>query len=336
MKKVRVPEAHLSALVGDYDENLRLLESVFGVFLSARGGEICVDGEEPAVEKAVGFLSQIAGTLAAGQHLKKEDLQAAAKLFRRNEGIVLSDYLVNGRVRTSQKKYVVAKSENQRVYLEAIRRSDLVFGIGPAGTGKTYLAVAMAASFLNEKRVNRIILARPAVEAGERLGFLPGDLADKVDPYLRPLYDALYDLMERDAASRLLERGTIEVAPLAFMRGRTMNDSFMILDEAQNTTSEQMKMFLTRIGYNSRAVITGDITQIDLPFGRTSGLVEAQAVVGGIAGIEFVYFDERDVVRHALVQEIIKAYERYGNGRRGSGSPERPPGEPQEGGGGGA
>jgi phosphate starvation-inducible PhoH-like protein len=320
MKKVQVPEGQVASLLGDYDDNLRMLEAVFGVSLSARGDELTVDGEDPDVDRAAHFLSQIAGLMGRGYRLRKEDLQTAANLFRRDGGVVLADYFLEGRIRASAKKTVVPKSENQRRYLAAIRRSDLVFGIGPAGTGKTYLAVAMAASMLNEKRINRIILARPAVEAGERLGFLPGDLAEKVDPYLRPLYDALYDLMDRDTAVRLLQRGTIEVAPLAFMRGRTMNDSFMILDEAQNTTSEQMKMFLTRIGFNSRAVITGDITQIDLPTGRRSGLVEAQAVVGGISGIEFVYFDERDVVRHSLVQEIIKAYDRYGNGPRpGSG-----------------
>ncbi|PYT08336.1 MAG: hypothetical protein DMF49_05550 [Acidobacteria bacterium] len=323
MKKVRVPEEQVAALLGDYDENLRLLESVFGVFLSVRGDEITVDGESPAVERAAAFLFQVAELLERGHRLRKEDLRTAASLFQRDAGVVLADYFLEGRVRASSKKYVVAKSDNQRRYIEAIRRSDLVFGIGPAGTGKTYLAVAMAAAFLNEKRVNRIILARPAVEAGEKLGFLPGDLAEKVDPYLRPLYDALYDLMDRDAALRLIQRGTIEVAPLAFMRGRTMNDSFMILDEAQNTTSEQMKMFLTRIGFNSRAVVTGDITQIDLPAARTSGLVEVQAVVSGIQGIEFIYFDERDVVRHTLIQEIIKAYERYGNGRRSAPAPER-------------
>jgi len=240
-------------------------------------------------------------------------------LNQRNPGANLTDYFVGLRLRPSPKKFVAPKSEHQGRYLESIRDSDLVFGIGPAGTGKTYLAVAMAVTFLNERRVNRIILARPAVEAGEKLGFLPGDLAEKVDPYLRPLYDALYDLTDRDQIERLLAKGTIEVAPLAFMRGRTMNDSFMILDEAQNTTSEQMKMFLTRIGYNSKAVITGDITQIDLQ-GRASGLVEAQEVVGNIEGIRFVHFDETDVVRHPLVQRIIKAYDVYTGGRKRSGA----------------
>jgi len=207
----------------------------------------------------------------------------------------------------------MAKSANQRRYLEAIDHHDIVFGIGPAGTGKTYLAMAQAVNYLLAKKVSRIILARPAVEAGEKLGFLPGDLQEKVNPYLRPLYDALYDMLEVEKAERMLERGIVEVAPIAFMRGRTLNDAFVILDEAQNTTTEQMKMFLTRLGFGSKAVVTGDITQIDLPTGRTSGLVEAMNVVGQVEGISFVYFDERDVVRHKLVQAIVKAYEAYGN-----------------------
>jgi phosphate starvation-inducible PhoH-like protein len=226
----------------------------------------------------------------------------------------LSDYFQRGAARTSGKKQVMPKSVNQRRYLDAIEQHDIVFGIGPAGTGKTYLAMAQAVSYLLAKRVSRIILARPAVEAGEKLGFLPGDLQEKVNPYLRPLYDALYDMMDIERADRLLERGTIEVAPIAFMRGRTLNDAFVILDEAQNTTSEQMKMFLTRLGFGSKAVITGDITQIDLPAGRVSGLVEAMKVVGGIEGISFVYFDDRDVVRHKLVQQIVKAYDAFSNG----------------------
>ena len=215
-----------------------------------------------------------------------------------------------------------ARSLNQKRYIEAIERFDVVFGIGPAGTGKTYLAMAQAVSYLLSKRVTRIILARPAVEAGEKLGFLPGDLQEKVNPYLRPLYDALYDMMDGERAERLIERGTIEIAPLAFMRGRTLNDAFVILDEAQNTSSEQMKMFLTRLGFGSKAVVTGDITQIDLPPGKTSGLVEAIKVVGRVEGIEFVYFDDRDVVRHKVVQQIVKAYEAYTAGAaRGGASP---------------
>jgi phosphate starvation-inducible PhoH-like protein len=241
-------------------------------------------------------------------------VKTAAQLVSQDPAAELRDYFLKGALRPTGKRQVVAKSVNQRRYLEAIERHDIVFGIGPAGTGKTYLAMAQAVTFLMAKRVSRIILARPAVEAGERLGFLPGDIAEKVNPYLRPLYDALYDMMDIERAERLVERGQIEIAPIAFMRGRTLNDAFVILDEAQNTTSEQMKMFLTRLGFGSKAVITGDITQIDLPVGRTSGLVEAMKVVGHIEGIAFVYFDERDVVRHALVQQIVKAYETYGNG----------------------
>jgi phosphate starvation-inducible PhoH-like protein len=212
---------------------------------------------------------------------------------------------------SSKKKFIIPKTETQRQYIEAIRHYDIVIGIGPAGTGKTYLAMAMAISALLKKQVSRIVLARPAVEAGEKLGFLPGDISEKFNPYLRPLYDALLDMMEAEKAAKLIERGVIEIAPLAFMRGRTLNDSFIILDEAQNTTREQMKMYLTRLGYNSKTVITGDITQIDLPHGKASGLIEAEKILSGVEGIKFVYFSERDVVRHKLVQAIVKAYERY-------------------------
>jgi phosphate starvation-inducible PhoH-like protein len=318
MRKLEIPESGVAAILGDRDENFSLLEKSFDVDLSVRGGEVFVDGSDEAVERFSAFLSQLAGLPSRGHEIQKSDVRTAIGLFQRNPQVSLSDYFIDFRIRPSTKKQVHPKSEHQRRYMEAIRDNDLVFGIGPAGTGKTYLAVAMAVSFLNERRISRIILARPAVEAGEKLGFLPGDLAEKVDPYLRPLYDALFDLTDRDQIERLLAKGTIEVAPLAFMRGRTMNDSFMILDEAQNTTTEQMKMFLTRIGFNSKAVITGDITQIDLQ-GRASGLVEAQSVVGGIDGIRFVHFDDTDVVRHPLVQQIVKAYEVHGNGRRRGG-----------------
>ncbi len=224
------------------------------------------------------------------------------------------DHFLKGSLTPAGKRRIAPKSVNQRRYLDAIDQHDIVFGIGPAGTGKTYLAMAQAVSFLVAKKVSRIILARPAVEAGEKLGFLPGDLQEKVNPYLRPLYDALYDMLDSERVARYIERGTIEIAPIAFMRGRTLNDSFVILDEAQNTTSEQMKMFLTRLGFGAKAVVTGDITQIDLPSGRTSGLVEAMKVVGSIEGISFIYFDDRDVVRHKLVQQIVKAYEKFSNG----------------------
>jgi phosphate starvation-inducible PhoH-like protein len=235
-------------------------------------------------------------------------------LVARDESIDLRDHFLKGTLTPAGKRRVAPKTVNQRRYLDAIEQGDIVFGIGPAGTGKTYLAMAQAVAFLVAKKVNRILLARPAVEAGEKLGFLPGDLQEKVNPYLRPLYDALYDMLDVERVARYLERGTIEIAPLAFMRGRTLNDSFVILDEAQNTTSEQMKMFLTRLGFGSKAVITGDVTQIDLPSGRTSGLVEAMKVVGEIEGISFVYFDERDVMRHKLVQQIVRAYEAFSGG----------------------
>jgi phosphate starvation-inducible PhoH-like protein len=245
--------------------------------------------------------------------LSNADVRTASDLVAQDEAVDLRDHFLKGSLTPGGKRRVAPKTLNQRRYLDAIDQHDIVFGIGPAGTGKTYLAMAQAVASLVAKKVSRIILARPAVEAGEKLGFLPGDLQEKVNPYLRPLYDALYDMLDVDRVARYLERGTIEIAPIAFMRGRTLNDSFVILDEAQNTTSEQMKMFLTRLGFGAKAVITGDITQIDLPSGRTSGLIEAMKVVGGIEGIEFIRFDERDVVRHKLVQQIVKAYEAYGS-----------------------
>jgi len=227
------------------------------------------------------------------------------------EQISIRDLFLNNIPVSSKKRFIIPKTETQRLYIEAIRKFDIVIGIGPAGTGKTYLAMAMAVNAFLKKQVSRIVLARPAVEAGEKLGFLPGDMFEKVNPYLRPLYDALFDMMEAEKAVKLIDRGTIEIAPLAFMRGRTLNDSFIILDEAQNTTSEQMKMYLTRLGFNSKTVITGDITQIDLPQGRSSGLIEAEKILNAIDGIKFIYFSERDVVRHKLVQKIVKAYEKY-------------------------
>jgi phosphate starvation-inducible PhoH-like protein len=275
-----------------------------------------VEGESDDVDKAERVLGQLSSMMDEGYKLGKGDVKTAAQLVSQDENVALADYFAKATPRTSGKRQVMPKSVNQRRYLEAIDKQDIVFGIGPAGTGKTYLAMAQAVSYLLAKRISRIILARPAVEAGEKLGFLPGDLQEKVNPYLRPLYDALYDMMDIERADRLLERGTIEVAPIAFMRGRTPNDAFVILDEAQNTTSEQMKMFLTRLGFGSKAVITGDITQIDLPAGRTSGLVEAMKVVSNIEGIAFIRFDERDVVRHQLVQQIVKAYDAYGSGSR--------------------
>ncbi len=246
-----------------------------------------------------------------GYPLANGDVKTAAQLLVENADLDLRDYFLKGGQKQATRRRVTPKSVNQRRYLDSIDQYDIVFGVGPAGTGKTYLAMAQAVTYLLEKKVSRIILARPAVEAGEKLGFLPGDIAEKVNPYLRPLYDALFDMMDTEKATRLIERGTIEVAPIAFMRGRTLNDAFVILDEAQNTTSMQMKMFLTRLGFGSKAVVTGDITQIDLPSGRMSGLIQALDVVRNIEGIGFVYFDERDVVRHKLVQQIVKAYDAF-------------------------
>lgn len=316
MKKVKFSSKDIESVIGNYDENLKFLERSFHVTLTVRGNEFLIDGEAEAVEDFAFFLSQLSDIVEQGTRLTKEDIRMAITLFKADNSIPISDHFAHFRIRTSPKKLVLPRSENQRLYLDAIKKHDMVFSIGPAGTGKTYLAVAMAIFYLNEKRVNRIILARPAVEAGEKLGFLPGNLIEKVDPYLRPLYDAIYNMIERHKAEKLLERGEIEIAPLAFMRGRTLNDSFIILDEAQNTTPDQMKMFLTRIGFNSKTVITGDITQSDLPPGKISGLVESQWIVKTIPGIQFIYFNEKDVVRHPLVQSIIKAYEHYQNKKR--------------------
>jgi phosphate starvation-inducible PhoH-like protein len=309
-------------LFGSYDENLRHLESLLNVRVRTQGNELIVEGQPEDTARVAQLVAQLATLIEEGHAMSVRDVKTATQLVADDADVDLRDhFLKGGQVRQAGKRRITAKSANQRRYLDAIEEHDIVFGIGPAGTGKTYLAMAQAVNYLLAKKVSRIILARPAVEAGEKLGFLPGDLQEKVNPYLRPLYDALYDMMELDKAERLLERGTIEVAPIAFMRGRTLNDAFVVLDEAQNTTSEQMKMFLTRLGFGSKAVVTGDITQIDLPPGRTSGLVEAMHVVGQIEGIEFVFFDERDVVRHKLVQAIVKAYESAANGTQGARRP---------------
>jgi phosphate starvation-inducible PhoH-like protein len=293
------------------DKNLRLIENTYGVILNARGNRIHIEGEGKAVAKVEGLIKQLADMLADGIITQKEDVNTAIHAFSSDSSAALKDLFQRAIPVSSRKRSVSPKNETQRKYIEAIREYDIVFGIGPAGTGKTYLAMATAVSALLRREVSRIILVRPAVEAGEKLGFLPGDLYEKVNPYLRPLYDALYDMIETEKANKLVERGDIEIAPLAFMRGRTLNDSFIILDEAQNTTSEQMKMFLTRLGFNSKTVITGDITQIDLPSDRSSGLIEVQKILEGIEGIRFMYFTNKDVVRHKLVQQIIKAYERH-------------------------
>ena len=310
-----VPEEGIETLFGSYDENLKHLESLFNVRIRTQGHDLLVEGEPPNVDKVDRVVGQLlvadARRLQAVER-RREDRGAISS--RRTPTVDLRDHFLKGSLTPAGKRRVAPKTVNQRRYLDAIEQHDIVFGIGPAGTGKTYLAMAQAVSFLLAKKVSRIILARPAVEAGEKLGFLPGDLQEKVNPYLRPLYDALYDMLDAERVARYIERGTIEIAPIAFMRGRTLNDSFVILDEAQNTTSEQMKMFLTRLGFGAKAVITGDITQIDLPTGRTSGLVEAMKVVSAIEGIAFVHFDDRDVVRHKLVQQIVKAYEAFSNG----------------------
>src|SRR3990172_3704248 len=311
MRRVAVPERGAEALFGNHDENLRFLEDTLKVRILSQGPELVVEGEQAAEETVFQIFDQLSGLMKDGYAVGSGDVRLAAQLLSQDGGTRLRDYLMRAVVRGG-KKTVVPRSLNQRVYLEKIAGNDMVFGIGPAGTGKTYLAVAQAVAAFAAKTGARIVLARPAVEAGEKLGFLPGDLQEKVDPYLRPLYDALYDLLDYEKVSRLLERNAIEVAPIAFMRGRTLNDAFVIIDEAQNTTSEQMKMVLTRIGFGSKVVITGDITQIDLPQGKTSGLVEAISVLSGVSGISFVFFDERDVVRHKLVQAVVKAYEAYG------------------------
>ena len=304
-------EHALPSLYGDLDKNLRLIENTYGVIVNARGNRIHIEGDGKSVANVERLLKQLEDMLSQGVISGKDDVNDAIHAFVSNPASSLKDIFQKNIVVSSRKRPVAPKNETQRQYVEAIRRFDVVFGIGPAGTGKTYLAMAAAVSALLQREVSRIILVRPAVEAGEKLGFLPGDLYEKVNPYLRPLYDALYDMIETEKANKLVERGDIEIAPLAFMRGRTLNDSFVILDEAQNTTSEQMKMFLTRLGFNSKTVITGDITQIDLPNARTSGLVEVQAILNHIEGIKFVYFSNRDVVRHKLVQQIIKAYEKH-------------------------
>jgi phosphate starvation-inducible PhoH-like protein len=304
-------EMLLSSLYGDMDKNLRLIENTYGVILNARGNRIQIEGEEKSVNRAERLLKQLADMLAQGVISQKDDVNTAIHAFATDPSTALKDLFQRAIPVSSRKRPVAPKNETQRKYVEAIRQYDVVFGIGPAGTGKTYLAMATAVSALLRREVSRIILVRPAVEAGEKLGFLPGDLYEKVHPYLRPLYDALYDMIETEKANKLVERGDIEIAPLAFMRGRTLNDSFIILDEAQNTTVEQMKMFLTRLGFNSKTVVTGDITQIDLPSGRSSGLIEVQKILDNIEGIRFIYFTNKDVVRHKLVQQIIKAYEKY-------------------------
>ncbi|MBI2187642.1 MAG: PhoH family protein [Acidobacteria bacterium] len=316
MRKIALPEERIETLYGAHDANLKHIESLLNVDIRTHGAQLTVEGSPADELRAQQIFDQLRILMDEGYALANGDVKIAADLLVENADLDLRDYFMKGGARQTTRRRVTPKSVNQRKYLDAIDRFDIVFGVGPAGTGKTYLAMAQAVSYLVAKKVSRIILARPAVEAGEKLGFLPGDLQEKVNPYLRPLYDALFDMMDVEKATRLIERGVIEVAPIAFMRGRTLNDAFVILDEAQNTTSEQMKMFLTRLGFGSKAVVTGDITQIDLPHARMSGLVEVLKIVKDVEGIGFAYFDDKDVVRHKLVQQIVKAYEAYANGAR--------------------
>jgi len=311
MRKIALPSEGIETLYGAHDVNLRHIETLLRVRIRTQGSELTVRGNPDGEQRAQRLFDQLGALLAEGYTLANGDVQTAAQLVAGNSDLDLRDYFVKDGQRQGTRRRVNPKSVNQRAYLDAIEQFDIVFGVGPAGTGKTYLAMAQAVNYLVAKKVSRIILARPAVEAGEKLGFLPGDLQEKVNPYLRPLYDALFDMMDAEKAGRLIERGVIEVAPIAFMRGRTLNDAFVILDEAQNTTSEQMKMFLTRLGFGSKAVVTGDITQIDLPSVRMSGLVEALQIVADVEGIGFVRFDDTDVVRHKLVQQIVRAYESF-------------------------
>jgi phosphate starvation-inducible PhoH-like protein len=312
LKKIELPPRGLETLFGVHDQNIKYLESLLDVRIDARGQDVSIDGDPADVETVQRILEDFSDLFKEGKHFTDKELREAFAQIAEDRAFSLRDYFTKARFNPAGKKQVAPKSVNQRKYIQAIQDKDVVFGIGVAGTGKTYLAVAMAVQALMQKQVNRIVLARPAVEAGEKLGFLPGDLQDKVDPYLRPLYDALFDLIDYERVTRLLEKRVIEVAPLAFMRGRTLSDAFIILDEAQNTTSEQMKMFLTRIGFGSKAVITGDVTQVDLPTGKRSGLIEAERILSKLEGIEFVYFTDKDVVRHKLVQMIIRAYEEQG------------------------
>ena len=308
-RTIPLPDAGVEALFGPYDENLRFIESVAGVRLSTQGHDLQVTGEAAAVARVEQLVARLLALQKDGYTLTNGDVKTAAELLMQDPSADLRDFFLKTTLRPGGgRRTVSARSLNQKRYIEAIERFDVVFGIGPAGTGKTYLAMAQAVSYLLSKRVTRIILARPAVEAGEKLGFLPGDLQEKVNPYLRPLYDALYDMMDGERAERLVERGTIEIAPLAFMRGRTLDHSFAILDEAQNTTANQLKMFLTRMGKSSKFIVTGDITQVDLPRNQESGLIHASHILKNVPGMEFIYLDDRDIIRHRLVAKIIEAY----------------------------
>jgi len=310
-KSIRIGDG-VAEFFGTYDGNIKYLESLLKVQIHIDGeNNLTIDGEDEHVQLVERLVEDYAQLRTEGVRFSNGDLKSIIRIISEDTSQSLRGVVSSSKSLQAGKRNVAPKTLNQKLYIEAIEKHDMVFGIGPAGTGKTYLAVSMAVRALLEKKVSRIVLTRPAVEAGERLGFLPGTLQEKIDPYLKPLYDALYDMLDVERVDRNVERGVIEIAPIAFMRGRTLNDSFVILDEAQNTTTEQMKMFLTRIGYGSKAVITGDITQIDLPIGKMSGLIEARNVISGVEGIWFIYFNERDVVRHPLVQRIVRAYESY-------------------------
>jgi len=324
-ERFAVDDAELANLLfGRQNRNLKQIEQSLGVRIGSKGNELFISGERPQVQLTLDLLQQLAGLLQDNYPLYPTDIAYAIRILSADARASLRDIFLDTVFVSARKKTISPKSQAQKDYIDAIRANDVVFGVGPAGTGKTYLAMAMAVAALMKKEVRRIVLVRPAVEAGERLGFLPGDLEEKVNPYLRPLYDALYDMVEFEKGKELIATGIIEVAPLAFMRGRTLNDAFVILDEAQNTTAEQMKMFLTRLGFNSKAVITGDVTQIDLPSNRPSGLVQAMRVLANVDGIHFTRFSDRDVVRHPIVQAIVQAYERAVD------PVDEPPGSPQE------
>ena len=310
-KSIRIGDG-VAEFFGTYDGNIKYLESLLKVQIHIDGeNNLTIDGEDEHVQLVERLVEDYAQLRTEGVRFSNGDLKSIIRIISEDTSQSLRGVVSSSKSLQAGKRNVAPKTLNQKRYIEAIEKHDMVFGIGPAGTGKTYLAVSMAVRALLEKKISRIVLTRPAVEAGERLGFLPGTLQEKIDPYLKPLYDALYDMLDVERVDRNVERGVIEIAPIAFMRGRTLNDSFVILDEAQNTTTEQMKMFLTRIGYGSKAVITGDITQIDLPIGKMSGLIEARNVISGVEGISFIYFNERDVVRHPLVQRIVRAYESF-------------------------
>jgi phosphate starvation-inducible PhoH-like protein len=324
-RRVEIPNNDQAREIsGRQDENLRAIERALGVRIVSRGNELLISGHAGDTERVADLLDRLMDLIQGGHHLSAQDVQYAIGLAKEGQASRLADVYGDAIVVTTRGKAIRPKTLGQRQYVDAMRRNELVFCIGPAGTGKTYLAMAMAVAAFKAREVSRIVLTRPAVEAGEKLGFLPGDLQEKVDPYLRPLYDALYDILGVDGFERYMHRNMIEVAPLAYMRGRTLDDSYVILDEAQNTTPEQMKMFLTRLGFGSRAVVTGDITQVDLPPDRFSGLDEVRRILEGTEGLAFVYLEEHDVVRHPLVQSIIRAYERYEERRRRDAAPAQP------------